>query len=68
MPKTMPKTLSMLQALQTLRKGKKSKTPQAELEAAAKVVNEERNRPRMRRLLRVGYTEAEAKKLLYTAP
>lgn len=56
------------QAISTLRQGKKKETPQPELVAAAKVVNERRNRFRMRRLQRLGYSETEAKQLLYTAP
>jgi hypothetical protein len=60
--------MNLFQAIRALRTGKKNKTPQEELEAAAKVVNERRNRLRMRRLQRFGYSEAEAKTLLYTAP
>lgn len=60
--------MNYFQALRTLREGKKKETPQEELSAAAKVVNEFRNRRRLRRLQRVGYTEAEAKNLLYTPP
>jgi hypothetical protein len=56
------------QALNTLRNGKKNETPQEELTAAAKVVNEFRNRLRLRRLKRIGYSDAEAQTLLYTPP
>jgi hypothetical protein len=56
------------QALSTLRRGKAKKIPQTELEAAAKVVNERRNRLRLLRLKKAGYSEEEAKALLYTAP
>ena len=57
-----------LQAIRTLRMGKKNKTPQGDLAAAAKVVNERRNRWRMRILKQLGYSEEEAKNLIYTAP
>jgi hypothetical protein len=60
--------MNLFQAIRTLRAGKKNKTPQEELVAAVKVVNERRNRLRMRRLQRFGYSEEEAKTLLYTAP
>jgi hypothetical protein len=60
--------MNLFQAIRTLRQGKKNETPQEELVAAAKVVNARRNRLRFRRLQRMGYSEAEAKTLLYTAP
>lgn len=60
--------MKYLEALRTLRDGKKKQTPQAELTAAIKVVNERRNRGRVRRLKQVGYSDTEIRGLLYTAP
>lgn len=60
--------MNLFAAIRTLRQGKKNKTPQEDLVAAAKVVNERRNLLRARRLKRMGYSDEEVKTLLYAAP
>jgi hypothetical protein len=60
--------VNYFQAIRILRTGKKKETPQEDLDAAAKVVNERRNRLRFLQLKRVGYSDAEAKNLLYKSP
>lgn len=56
------------QAMGVLQNGKRNKLAEKDITAAAKIVNAENNRKSIRRLMLLGYTEEEAKTLIYTAP
>lgn len=63
-----PSFQDVMKARRTIMEGKRGKIPQADVLAAARIVNVQENRMRIGHLKLQGYTEEEAKAIVYAAP